>query len=102
MSKRAKTQVHFADDKARQSYEETPMSARQYVDSASDEHVLNNAMRHEYRVLSDLEKAQMLAIKDCGLQFHEQVNKLGASREIALAKTKIEEAVMWAIKHLTK
>jgi len=26
---------------------------------------------------------------------------LGSSRELSLAKTKVEEAVMWATKHLT-
>ena len=42
-----------------------------HVDSASDDRTVNNVMRHEYRVLSEL------------------------------AKTKIEEAVMWAVKGLT-
>jgi hypothetical protein len=43
----------------------------------------------------------MQAIKDEGLKFHDLVSGLGNSREIALAKTKIEEAVMWAVKHIT-
>lgn len=41
-------------------------------------------------------------IKDMGLQFHGFVESLGQSRELSLAKTKIEEAVMWAVKHITK
>jgi len=28
-------------------------------------------------------------------------NQLGNNRELSLAKTKIEEAVMWAVKHIT-
>lgn len=61
----------------------------------------NNVMRHAYKVLSDDEKAQMQAVKDAGLAFHELVEGIGASRELSLAKTKIEEAVMWAVKHIT-
>jgi len=72
------------------------------VDSASDERTVNNTMRHAYRVLSDDEKAQMKKIKDMGLEFHDYIASLGGSRELSLAKTKVEEAVMWAVKHLTK
>lgn len=71
------------------------------VDSTSDARTVNNTMRHAYRVLSDAEKANMSAIKDKGLEFHDLVSGMGNSREIALAKTKIEEAVMWAVKHIT-
>lgn len=71
------------------------------VESTSDERTVNNTMRHAYRVLSDAEKANMSAIKDKGLEFHDMVSGMGNSREIALAKTKIEEAVMWAVKHIT-
>lgn len=71
------------------------------VDSTSDERTVNNVMRHAYRVLTDAEKAQMQAIKDEGLNFHQLVESVGASRELSLAKTKIEEAVMWAVKHIT-
>ena len=71
------------------------------VDSKSDDRTVNNTMRHAYRVLTDAEKANMQAIKDQGLAFHELIAGLGNSREISLAKTKIEEAVMWAVKHIT-
>ena len=71
------------------------------VESTSDQRTVNNTMRHQYRVLSDAEKANMAAIKDKGLEFHDLVSGIGNSREIALAKTKIEEAVMWAVKHIT-
>lgn len=72
------------------------------VPSTSDERTVNNVMRHAYRVLSDDEKAAMQKIKDDGLAFWEYLDKLGASRELSVAKTKIEEAVMWAVKHVTK
>ena len=64
--------------------------------------VLNNVVRHEYRVLTDAEKFQMKALKDMGLAFIEACDTIGASREMSIAKTKMEEAVMWAVKSLTK
>jgi hypothetical protein len=71
------------------------------VPSESDKRTVNNTMRHQYRVLNDAEKENMLKVKDMGLEFHELVGGLGNSREVSLAKTKIEEAVMWAVKHIT-
>lgn len=71
------------------------------VDSTSDQRTVNNVMRHAYRVLTDEEKAAMQKIKDDGLALHDFVAGLGSSRELSIAKTKIEEAVMWAVKHLT-
>lgn len=61
----------------------------------------NNVMRHAYKNLSDDEKAQMAAVKDKGLELWELIDSFGASRELSTAKTKVEEAVMWAVKHVT-
>lgn len=87
------------------------------VDSTSDARTVNNVMRHAYRVLSDDEKRQMQAIKDKGLEFMALLHDIGgtlttfeavkddvrlASRELSLAGTKVEEAVMWAVKHITR
>lgn len=71
------------------------------VDSTGDERTVNNVMRHEYRVLTPGEKEQMQKVKDMGLAFHQLLESLGYSRETSLAKTKVEEAVMWAVKHIT-
>ncbi|MAN46761.1 MAG: hypothetical protein CMF04_11270 [Hyphomonas sp.] len=71
------------------------------VDSASDDRTANNAVRHQYRVLSDEEKAKMVEIKDAGAKMLSLIDSMGGSRELSLAKTKTEEAVMWAVKHLT-
>ena len=60
-----------------------------------------NTMRQNYRELSDAEKIQMKGIKDIGQSFHDAISAIGASRELSIAKTKIEEAVMWATKHVT-
>ena len=71
------------------------------VDSTSDARTVNNVMRHAYRVLTDGEKATMQKIKDDGLALHDYFTSIGTSRELSIAKTKIEEAVMWAVKHVT-
>jgi hypothetical protein len=72
-----------------------------FVDSKSDARTVNNTMRHAYRVLNAEEKQAMQEVKDMGLAFHDRIAALGSSRETSLAKTKVEEAVMWAIKHVT-
>lgn len=71
------------------------------VDSTSDARTVNNTMRHAYRVLGQAEKENMARVKDMGLDFHTFIDGLGNSRELSLAKTKVEEAVMWAVKHIT-
>jgi predicted acetyltransferase len=59
-------------------------------------------MRQAYRPLTEDEQDAMQQIKAAGFNFHTLVESLGQSREISLAKTKVEEAVMWAVKHLTR
>jgi hypothetical protein len=71
------------------------------VDSASNDRTANNAVRHKYRVLSDAEKAQMVELKDLGAAFIAKCDEIGQSREMSLAKTNAEQAVMWAVKHVT-
>ena len=71
------------------------------VDSASDDRTANNAVRHKYRVLSEAEKQQMLELKDLGAAFLSKCDEVGQSREMSLAKTNAEQAVMWAVKHVT-
>lgn len=71
-------------------------------DSTSPQRIDNNVMRHAYRVLNEDEKAKMQALKDKGLEFWNLLDSIGPGREIALAKTKLEEAVMWGVKELTK
>lgn len=71
------------------------------VDSASDDRTANNAVRHTYRIMSDAEKAQMVELKDLGAAFINACNAIGKSRELSLAITNAEQAVMWAVKHVT-
>jgi hypothetical protein len=81
------------------------------IPSTSDERVVNNVMRHNYRVLSAEEKLVMEQLKDTGLHFIQALHRIGGtdpngerqgSRELLIAQTKIEEAVMWAVKHVTR
>ena len=78
------------------------LSGNPHARQSGDARVTNNVMRHEYRVLSDAEKHAMKTIKDMGLEFYLTCDAIGGSRELSIAKTKAEEAVMWAVKHITK
>ena len=62
----------------------------------------DNVMRHEYRPLTEDEKGQMQTVKDLGLLLFNAIESIGFSRELSLAMTKTEEAVMWATKHITR
>jgi hypothetical protein len=73
-----------------------------HVSSVEDERTVNNAMRHQYRVLTEPEKAAVTAVKDAGqsmLTTLEQYCQPG--RETSLARTRVEEAVMWAVRGIT-
>lgn len=82
---------------------------RSFVDSTGDDRTVNNVARHEYRVLSDNEKTDVKAIKDAGAEFLRNLETVGSHypegsgprRELALAKTKTEEAIMWAVRGIT-
>lgn len=81
------------------------------INSTSDDRTANNAVRHAYRVLSDHEKAQMQEIKDMGAAFIAKLHEIGgthasgidrfASRDLSLANTHAEDAVMRAVRHIT-
>jgi len=61
-----------------------------------------NEMRSAYKELSEEEKQQIARMKETGQVFWDLCDGFAPSRELSLAKTKIEEAVMWAVKHVTK
>ena len=62
---------------------------------------MNDPMRQKYRELSGVEKRQMEELKEKGLELWRLIRSLGESRELSLALTRTEEAVMWAVKHVT-
>lgn len=66
------------------------------TDSTSDERTANNTMRHQYRELTRVEKVLVDAIKGAGEHFLQTLELCPQSRETALARTKIEEAMFWA------
>ena len=72
-----------------------------HINAADDARVKNTPVRHQYRILSDAEKEQMARLKDLGLAFIDACDQIGQSRELSLAKTNAEQAVMWAVKHVT-
>lgn len=75
---------------------------RETVSSSSDDRTANNGVRHQYRVLTDEEKASMVAVKDAGAALLKALEEnCAAGRETSLARTKAEEAVMWAVKGIT-
>ena len=43
----------------------------------------------------------MVELKDLGAAFINACNAIGKSRELSLAITNAEQAVMWAVKHVT-
>lgn len=54
-----------------------------------------------YRQLTDNEIERTASIKDAGNALLEVLDVQSPGREISLAKTKVEEAVMWACKGVT-
>lgn len=81
------------------------------IPSTSDARTVNNSMRSTYRVLSDDEKMSIDAFKTFGETFVQMLHELGgtdpkgdrmASRDLSLSQTAIEDAVMRAVRHITK
>ncbi|PKP62743.1 MAG: hypothetical protein CVT86_07005 [Alphaproteobacteria bacterium HGW-Alphaproteobacteria-8] len=72
-----------------------------HIPSTDDARVANSPVRHSYRTLSDAEKHRMSAIKDMGDAFLGEISG-DQGREFSIARTKMEEAVMWAVKGLTR
>lgn len=82
-------------------YEGTPDSRQ------GDADTVTSRFRPKYRALSDREKALHDGIKDWAAGMEAKFNEVSSlnsasGREIALAMTKLEESVMWAVKGLTK
>lgn len=71
------------------------------------ETVANNVFRQKYRDLPEKEKAEVSNIKNDAALLWELIDDItsshpDAAREAAIAKTKLEECVMWAVKGITK
>ena len=57
--------------------------------------------RATYRPLSIEETDRLGAIKHKASELYVLFTEIGSSREVSLAATKLEEAVMWAVKAAT-
>lgn len=65
----------------------------------------NDIMRKKMIIdggLSEEDQHKVDLVKAMGQRFWDLVDSGGQSRELSLAKTRIEEAVMWAVKHITR
>lgn len=86
------------------------------VSSTSDDRTANNAMRHQYRILSEEQKMQVEEIKDLGAAFTSLLHRIGrttppstpeeehrfGSANLTLAFRHMEDAVYRAVKHVTR
>lgn len=67
-----------------------------------------NVFRKEYRPLSDAEKTYLETLKNKAQELYDliesgnPVQSVPPSREKALAKTNLEQAIMWAVKDVTR
>lgn len=72
------------------------------LNATEDERTANNYGRHQYRKLSDEEKALVSGVKDATHDFGKVLDALPDSREKSIAIRKMVEASMWAVRGLTK
>lgn len=77
---------------------------------STDDKRATNATRQNYRTLTDSEKANMAELKEMGAAFIAKLHEIGgtdpngdrfASRDLSLANTHAEDAVMRAVRHVT-
>lgn len=71
------------------------------ADTREREQPVPDVMRRHSRNLTSSEFQTLDSMKMLGNRLHHYFDSLGQSREISLAKTNLEQAIMWATKHLT-
>lgn len=60
-------------------------------------------VRQQYRELTEAEATVVVRLKNIGQNFLDAIDDMvPTGREASLARTKVEEAVMWAVKGVTK
>lgn len=60
------------------------------------------AIRPVFKELSEDQKTKVDQLKAKGIELHALIGSCPPSREASVAKTKLEEAIMWAVKGVTK
>lgn len=78
-----------------------PDEADNTIDATPTEALKFDPMRIQYKPMSEDDKQTMMNVKVAFHAIWKQIDELGHSRELALSKTKLEEACMWAVKHIT-
>ena len=63
--------------------------------------MLKDVMRIKSVTLKPLNRQALEEIKSSGNYLYQQLEDLGTSRELSIAKTKLQEAIMWASYHIT-
>jgi hypothetical protein len=63
---------------------------------------MSDPTRILYRELTEDEKKHIETFKRTGDALMQLLDVAGNSREASIAKTKVEEAVMWGVKHFTR
>lgn len=61
-----------------------------------------DVFRKVYTPLSDEQKALVERVKTKAEELYTIIDETTGSREQSLAKTKLEESVMWAVKNITQ
>ena len=82
-------------------YENSQPDARQGASSELEGTPGEWVFRKRYRQLEVEEVDLHDGIKDAAVHLYDLIESLPKSREQSVAKTKLEEAVMWAVKGLT-
>lgn len=62
---------------------------------------MTDVMRMQYKELDARQVQDIAELKLMAETFVEKCNLIGKSRELSLAITNAEQAVMWAVKHVT-
>lgn len=69
---------------------------------------MSDVMRKEQKELTDKQKQLMVKVKEIGEEFYNCIESMleypgiaPGCQELSLAKVKIQEAVMWAVKGIT-
>lgn len=83
-------------------YEGEQIDARLENGHTTPPRAFSHVFSRRYRPLDKHELAHHDAIKDAAAHLYGLIEDVGQMRETSIAKTKLEEAVMWAVKGLTK
>lgn len=59
---------------------------------------MEDVFRVEYKKLSEDRTREIVELKQKASELYKMISSLGDSRETSLARTKLEESIMWAVK----